>query len=82
MVCDLMGIADRMEVAYYTYETEYYIGWFFYEELYFLILVILVLNIIYGITIDAFKELRNNEKKINRDKEEVCFIRSIDKETF
>ena len=26
--------------------------------------------------------MRNNEKKINRDKEEVCFIFGIDKETF
>ena len=75
------GIADRMEAASYTYEKEYYIGRFFYEELYFLILVILVLNIIYGVIIDAFSELRNNEEKINRDKEEVCFICGIDKET-
>ena len=75
------GIADRMEAASYTYEKQYYIGRFFYEELYFLILVILVLNIIYGVIIDAFIELRNNEKKINRDKEEVCFICGIDKET-
>ena len=42
---------------------------------------ILVLNIIYGVIIDAFIELRNNEKKINRDKKEVCFICGIDKET-
>ena len=75
------GIADRMQPASYTYEKEYYIGRFFYEELYFLILVILVLNIIYGVIIDAFSELRNNEEKINRDKEEVCFICGIDKET-
>ena len=75
------GIADRMEPASFTHEKEYYIGRFFYEELYFLILVILVLNIIYGVIIDAFSELRNNEEKINRDKEEVCFICGIDKET-
>ena len=75
------GIADRMEAASYTYEKSYYIGRIFYEELYFLILVILVLNIIYGVIIDAFSELRNNEEKINRDKEGVCYIYGIDKET-
>ena len=30
------GIADRIEAASYTYEKDYYIGRFFYEELYFL----------------------------------------------
>jgi hypothetical protein len=75
------GIADRMESASYTYEKNYYIGRFFYEELYFLILVILVLNSIYTVIVDAFIELRNKEDKINRDKQEVCFICGIDKET-
>ena len=75
------GIADRMEKASYTYEKGYYVARFFYEELYFFILVILMLNMMYGIIIDAFSELRNKEKKINRDRKEVCFICGIDKET-
>ena len=75
------GIADRMEKASYTYDKGYYVARFFYEELYFLILVILMLNMIYGIITDAFSELRNKVEKINRDKQEVCFICGIDKET-
>ena len=75
------GIADRMEKASYTYEKGYYIARFVYEELYFLILVVLMLNMIYGIIADAFSELRNKVEKINRDKQEVCFICGIDKET-
>ena len=75
------GIADRMEKASYTYDKGYYVARFFYEELYFLILVILMLNMIYGIITDAFSELRNKVEKIIRDKEEVCFICGIDKET-
>ena len=75
------GIADRMEKASYTHDKGYYIARFFYEELYFLILVILMLNMIYGIITDAFSELRNKVEKIIRDKQEVCFICGIDKET-
>ena len=75
------GIADRMEKASYTFEKGYYVARFFYEELYFLILVILMLNMIYGIITDAFSELRNKVEKIIRDKQEVCFICGIDKET-
>ena len=72
-----------MEAASYTYEKEYYIGRFFYEELiYFLKLWMLYSYISFNYNIDAFLELRNNEKKINRDKEEVYFIFGIDKETF
>ena len=75
------GIADRMEKASYTHEKGYYIARFFYEELYFFILVVLMLNMIYGIIVDTYSELRNKVEKFNRDKLEVCFICGIDKET-
>ena len=75
------GIADRMEKASYTFEQSYYVARFFYEEFYFISLVVLMLNMIFGIIIEAFSELRNNEQAIDKDKREICFICGIDKES-
>lgn len=75
------GIADRMEKASYTFERPYYVARFFYEEFYFISLVILMLNMIFGIIIEAFSKLRNKEQAIDKDKREVCFICGIDKES-
>lgn len=75
------GIADRMSRASYTFTKGYYLARFFYEEFYFIILVILMLNMIFGIIIEAFSELRAHEASIETDKNEVCFICSVNKET-
>lgn len=75
------GIADRMEKASYTFERSYYLGRFFYEECYFISLVILMLSMISGIIIEAFSKLRNKEQAIDKDKREVCFICGIDKDS-
>jgi hypothetical protein len=75
------GIADRMEPTSFTHYPGYYLARFFYEEGYFISLVILVLNMLYGIVIEAFSELRSKEEFIERDKKEICFICGIDKET-
>ena len=40
-----------------------------------------MLNMIFGIIIEAFSELRNNEQAIDKDKREICFICGIDKES-
>jgi AraC-like DNA-binding protein len=75
------GIADRMKKSSYNSERSYYIYRFFYEELYFIALVMLMLNMIFGIIFEAFSELRNKEQAIEKDKKEICFICGMDKES-
>ena len=75
------GIADRMHAASYTHHKSYYLSRFFYEDFYFICLVILMLNMIFGIIIEAFGDLRQKEQQINKDKKEICFICGVDKDT-
>ena len=41
---------------------------------YFLLIIIMLLNIIFGIIIDTFADLRNIEEEKEKDKKEKCFI--------
>jgi len=49
---------------------------------YFLIVIVMLLNIIFGIIIDTFSSLRADKLKRSTDTLEVCFICSIDKQVF
>eukprot|EP00981_Chlorochromonas_danica_P006075 scaffold1268_cov174-Ochromonas_danica.AAC.9 len=50
--------------------------------LYFLVVIVMLLNIIFGIIIDTFSSLRAEKNERLRDTEEVCFICGIDKQIF
>jgi hypothetical protein len=49
---------------------------------YYLVVVIVLLNVIFGIIIDTFSELRNQKQERARDTLGRCFICGIDKHTF
>lgn len=49
---------------------------------YFLIVIIMLLNIVFGIIIDTFSSLRADKLEKLENTLEVCFICSIDKQTF
>eukprot|EP00828_Plagiopyla_frontata_P048512 TRINITY_DN931_c0_g1_i2.p2 TRINITY_DN931_c0_g1~~TRINITY_DN931_c0_g1_i2.p2 ORF type:complete len:237 (-),score=42.50 TRINITY_DN931_c0_g1_i2:215-925(-) len=54
---------------------------FFYDNIFFIILMIIMLNILLGIIIDQFSTLRENEKNYQEDKNNICFICGFDRET-
>lgn len=49
--------------------------------LFFVIITFTLLNIIFGIIIDTFAELRDAKKKIDEDINNKCFICSLDRYT-
>ena len=59
------------------YWGEFIINWLFY-----LIFVLLILNITGGIIVDKFDELREDKKKLYEEKENVCFICSLHRSKF
>ena len=67
------GIADRMSARSYNLNKSYYLARFFYEMAYFISQTVMLQ--------EAFSELRNKEQKIEKDKNEICFICGIDKGT-
>jgi len=59
-----------------------YFGRFFLDITFFLIIIILGLNIVFGIILDTFGELRDKKSFIEEDMRSVCFICGIDNDTF
>jgi inositol 1,4,5-triphosphate receptor type 1/inositol 1,4,5-triphosphate receptor type 3 len=54
---------------------------FFLDTLYFVFFALLFTNIVSGIMIDTFAELRDQRQKIEDDKKNNCFICGIDRPT-
>ena len=52
----------------------YWIGVFFYDLGYYIVLIVLLLSIVFGIIIDTFAELREESHEIEHDKKNCCFI--------
>ena len=77
------GIGDMMRRQSYSDENraKYYMRWF-YDILAFIILNIIGMNILFGIILDTFKELRNKRKRIELDQKNVCFICDIPRHWF
>jgi len=53
-----------------------------YDLSFFLLIITILLNIIFGIIIDTFAQLRDDKCKTDADMRDYCFICAIDKQTF
>jgi hypothetical protein len=75
------GIADMIQRQSYqkSNQGKYFI-WWLYGIVAFAILNIIGLNILFGIILDTFKELRINRQKVEEDQQTVCFICGINAE--
>lgn len=69
------GIGENLNKRHsFTYDPDYYLGRFFYEDLSYIIVNFVMLSMIFGIVIDAFAELRDKSLKEDYDKHNHCFI--------
>ena len=75
------GIHEHMNYAIYKKDNKHYVYRFFYDNLYFLILLLILLTLFFGIIIDTFGQLREFSFKLEEDKKNVCFICGINRGT-
>ena len=54
---------------------------FFFDNIYYILLMIIMINIVAGIIIDTFGTLREELNKYNYDLQNYCFICGFDAET-
>ena len=73
------GIADNMKLASFTNNRSYYVPRFFYDELYFVFLVVLSLGMISSTIYTIGNDWINKVRFIKRDINEICFICGIDR---
>ena len=59
-----------------------YVGYILYEFTFWMIVVTVLLNVIFGIIIDTFGELRGERAAKKSNMENTCFICSVDRFTF
>lgn len=52
------------------------------DLLFFVTVIVMLLNIIFGIVIDTFAQQRDLQKQIKENIENVCFVCGIDRNTF
>jgi len=74
------GLGDVLNVV----DTRSYLYWgrFFYDITFWMIIVIILLKIIFGIILDTFGSLRDAKDAIDLDIRENCFICSLNSDLF
>jgi uncharacterized membrane protein len=63
-----------IKLSSFLWDEGHFYGLFLYKMLYFIICVVLLLNIIFGIIINTFTELRLKDSEKHYDKVNRCFI--------
>lgn len=77
------GISDYLPTISFAprFRTCFYFR-FVYDVLYFVIINTCLLNIIFGVIIDTFAELRDKKAEMEEDMQNVCFICNIERTIF
>ena len=69
------GIGDALTMMSYSQtNATYYAIRYFYDLSFFAFINIVFLNIIFGIIVDTFAELREKKNKMDEDKKTICFV--------
>jgi len=76
------GIGDALGNAPGPSESQYYIGRAIFDITFFMLIIIISLNVIFGIIIDTFGQLRDQRNEMEEDMQSICFICGLDGDTF
>eukprot|EP00330_Aristerostoma_sp_ATCC50986_P007272 CAMPEP_0114578820 /NCGR_PEP_ID=MMETSP0125-20121206/3318_1 /TAXON_ID=485358 ORGANISM="Aristerostoma sp., Strain ATCC 50986" /NCGR_SAMPLE_ID=MMETSP0125 /ASSEMBLY_ACC=CAM_ASM_000245 /LENGTH=189 /DNA_ID=CAMNT_0001769189 /DNA_START=988 /DNA_END=1557 /DNA_ORIENTATION=- len=77
------GIADAINYQYYEEgKLAIFLLRLLFDLSFFILMIILLLNLIFGMIIDAFGELRDKKTRDNDDQKNVCFICGIDRSEY
>ena len=68
------GLGDVISMVSYRSDVGLFIGRFFYDMLFFILIVLVLGNIFLGIIVDSFGELRNENIERENDIKNICFI--------
>ena len=68
------GIADTLPVVSFKNDTNMFIARFFYDMTFYILIIMIMGNITFGLIVDSFGALRDETYSYENDKENVCFI--------
>ena len=75
------GVGDLMTRISFLRNTKHYIGRIFYDVTFFLLIVIIMIDLVFGVIIDGFMELSTAEEMHREDRENHCFICNVERKT-
>ena len=76
------GIGESLVQTFYTDDPWAFIGKFVYELSFFIVIKVVLLNLIFGMIVDAFGDLRDQKRENEEDQENTCFICGINRSEF
>jgi hypothetical protein len=74
------GMGDNIPKISFYNSTNYFVGVFFFNMAFQIIIVLVLGNIFLGIIVDAFTDLRDEKNLFDNDTENICFICQINRD--
>ena len=68
------GIGEHIDKVSYYENKGYFMGMFFFQFIFYLLIIVIMLSVVGGSVIDTFAELREKKSRILNDMNNVCFI--------
>jgi len=68
------GIGDTAKRISFLKNKKHYIIRLILDDLFFLLIVIIMIDMVFGIIINSFDELRHRNQKYHKDKKNICYI--------
>ena len=74
------GIGDVLPIISYKYGKNFFIGRFIYDLSFFIIIIMIMGNVTFGLVVDTFGSLRDETYKYENDRQNNCFICQISRD--
>ena len=68
------GIGDNLPVVSYKNDTNMFIARFFYDMTFYILVIMIMGNVTFGLIVDSFGGLRDETYNYENDKDNICFI--------
>jgi len=68
------GIGDALPIISFKQSTNMFIARFFYDMAFFILIIMIMGNVTFGLIVDTFGALRDETYKYENDKNNICFI--------
>jgi len=68
------GIGDALPIISFKKSTNMFIARFFYDMAFFILIIMIMGNVTFGLIVDTFGALRDETYKYENDKNNICFI--------
>ena len=68
------GIGDVLPIISYKYDKNYFIGRLIYDLTFFIIIIMIMGNVTFGLIVDTFGSLRDETYEYENDRKNICFI--------